>query len=148
MITRVAGALWICVVFSASAALAFRWIATDDRNGSAKRVGHVEVLKIPQFSVPIFKGGSLLGYAMIRVSTVATGGENVTSSYLSALVVDEAFRAVYKRNIENVSGPDKADIDELTASIVEAVNKKTGKALLESLLIQEWLFVGKQEARQ
>lgn len=125
------------------ATLHLGWLAAA---GDAPRPkGRVETAKLPPVSVPMLVDGQVRGYVIARFSVVTVDAD--PSLKVEAFVVDEIFRSIYSSAIRDLDGGDKTRMSGLTNGIVERVNSRLGRPFVRELLVQEWSWIGKQDAR-
>jgi hypothetical protein len=142
--------LWACAVMAgASYAAISMGLLQPGKEKSSHEDGKLETIKSRVISVPIINDGDIQGYVLAKFSVIAV------SSRLKALpikvdefVTDEAFRAIYNSSRHDFRNMQKMDLTALSSEIIERVNKRIGPGVLKDLLIQEFSFISKKDARQ
>lgn len=141
-----AASLWtsLILVCSTAAALHTGLLA---RNGEAARgQERSETVKLPTVSVPKLHDGEVKGYVVAKFSAVVVGGES--GSRVDAYIVDEAFRSIWERPLRELQGNEKGKLASLTQEVIERVNGRLARGKVQELLVQEWAWIAKQDARQ
>jgi hypothetical protein len=108
-----------------------------------------ETLNTPTISVPIMQGGTVVGYILAKFAVsvrlepgVTTGGR------LADLVADEAFKVIYEKSAEDVSDARKPALAALTKAIQDGINAREKKDRVQDVLIKEWSYLKKEDARR
>ncbi len=108
----------------------------------------VEDMKADMTSVPMVRGGEIIGYLIIQLS-FAVDKAIKEESKIEALpfVNDAAFRVIFGSSELDFRHLTRADIDQITAEITEEANKRIGKKLVRQTLVQQLNFVRREDIR-
>lgn len=141
--------VWIAAVtagatyFSATA----QFSASSNAESSAENF-NLEEVSTDMISVPMIRGGSIIGYVILQLSFEAD------RSLLEKLkvepkpfLVDAAFRSVYSNSESDFTKLKAKDIDALTETIAKEANKRIGGELVKQVLIQQLNYVRKEDIR-
>lgn len=108
----------------------------------------VEPIVTDMTSVPMIRGGEIIGYVIIQLTFEAD------KSMLETLklepkpyLVDAAFRVIYSNPQTDFTRLCASDIDDLTNEIAAEANKRMGGELVKQVLIQQLNYVRKEEIR-
>ena len=108
----------------------------------------LEEMKAEMTSVPMVRGGEVLGYVIIQLTFMLDRAALQTrkiepSAYLS----DAAFRSIYANDQVDFRRLRKSDIDDLLATIAAEANRQMGVDVVRRVLVQQMNFVRKDEIR-
>jgi hypothetical protein len=153
MMRMVAIALWVCgIMFGATGgALYFGLWKSVTLKALGSNGGHdkIETIKSRPISVPVLSGGQLEGYVIARFAVNVVSQQAKALDYkIEDIVTDEIFRVVYGTVGGDLRMDRKPDLLKISTSIVEQVNARTQPGIVRELLIQEFTFVTKQDARK
>lgn len=108
----------------------------------------VEQLRSEMTSIPMMRGGEIVGYVIIQLSFAAD------RALLAAKMVepepyisDAAFRVIYSGTDIDYRRLRPGDLDRLTTQIGEEANRRLGFALVRHVLIQQLNFVRREDIR-
>lgn len=104
------------------------------------------MLRTRNISVPVLDGGVVLGYVVARFEFSADSEVlKMTSVLPESLVADEAFKLIYSHDARVSRNTRKHDLEALTKSISDGVNKKVGERLVKDVLIETWSYLSKED---
>lgn len=149
MIKLIAAGIWVCAVTLASSYLAISWSTQPAAKASdVTTFGGLDYVTPSSISVPIIKAGAVEGYAIAQFVFTAQA-DILTNSTIPAKVifVDEAFKAIYSKSSFDFQNKNKRDLNALTKTIAENVNKRIGKDLVVDVMVESLNFVSKDQVR-
>ncbi|MCB1378728.1 MAG: hypothetical protein KDK89_10245 [Alphaproteobacteria bacterium] len=142
--------VWVAIVTAGSAFLSFEFVSSRDVSSSDQETEDrgVEELKTEMTSVPMVRGGEILGYVIIQLSFAADRArlEELNLEPVPYLV-DAIFRAVYSFPEVDFRRVRAKELDLLTESITKLANERMGGAVVRTALIQQLNFVRKEDIR-
>lgn len=149
MIRQVLAALWICAVVSGSAFASMKFGLHHLFDGSAKPVADtIDNVRARAISVPIMTKDQVMGYVLAgfvaRVNTAKAKKHHVR---IEDFLIDEGFRAVYETEGMNFQDMKKQYIERLTTTIATRINKRIGDDVVKEVLVQEFTYVSRKDAR-
>lgn len=149
MLKFVLAGVWIALVTAGSAYLAPLLAVSDPSSEpSGADVAGVEHLKSDMTSVPVVRGGAILGYVIIQLNFAARRSElEHLKLEPGPYLVDAAFRTIFSNPQIDFRHPRPSEIDTLTSEIAKAVNARVGADLVRDVLIEQLNFVNKDEIR-
>ena len=153
MMRMIAIALWVCgIMFGAAGGALYlglwKSVATKG-SGSHDGNDKIETIKSRPISVPVLSGGHLEGYVIARFAVnVASQQAKALDYKIEDIVADEIFRVVYGTVGGDLRMDRKPDLVKISLAIVAQVNARTKPGIVRELLIQEFTFVTKQDARK
>lgn len=150
MLKLVLSGLWVALVTGVSAYFAPVLVTAEsdggDQTGSA--VPELVELKTEMTSVPMVRGGEVLGYVIIQLSY------SVNKQVLEKLkiepqpyLVDAAFRGVFSSPQTDFRRVRASELDALTEKIATEANRRLGSNLVQQVLIQQLNYVRKEDIR-
>jgi hypothetical protein len=149
MIKIIGVGLWVCLV-TLAASYGAVYFSADKHVEVAKDTpaGKLETIKTRMISVPIVGDGALHGYVMMQfVFTMDAAAAKSMRTAPELIFADEAFKTIYVTNTPDFRNFRKQDLQGLTKTITDSVNKRFGAALVQDVLIQELSFVPKDRLR-
>jgi len=141
--------LWVCVVTLLSSYGAVLWVtgARAEREQDAYLEG-IEYQKVNPITVPMINNGTVEGYVIAKlVFTADARTLRNLSVGPSAFLVDEAFREIYTNQRVDFEKLNKYDLDEITKSIRNNVNKRLNADIVQEVLIEELNYVDRDDIR-
>jgi hypothetical protein len=141
--------VWAIVVTAASTYGSVYLAARNQVEDSALQQDEgVEELKSEMTSVPMIRGGDVIGYVIIQLSFEAdrrllAKKKLEPSPYLN----DAAFRVIFSNTDIDFRRLKPNDLDKLTADVASEANKRIGSELIRQVLIQQLNFVRREEIR-
>jgi hypothetical protein len=150
MIRLLVAGVWVCVVTLLSSYVAANWKPQRAAAAPApdKVEADVEPLKLRMLSVPVIHEGEHQGYVMVQFAVTADAGlAKHHARDFEMLVADAAFRSIYGQEDVDFRKLRKQDLTKITTAIVESVNRKAGKHLVNDVFVQELNYVPKSEVR-
>jgi hypothetical protein len=148
MIKMLAVAIWASAIAAIAGSLALHWQAAKASPQKAEAVEHAyEYRKSKVINVPIIADGALLGYVLVQFlyGLDTKAGEKVVISP-DAVIMDEAFRALYGDPRLDFRHLEKYDIDGLTKKLTASLNARLGDGMVKDVLIQDFSYMPKNEA--
>ena len=128
--------------------------ATVDFGGDSVAAGAVEEdagaedISTEMTSVPLVRGGVIVGYVIIQLSFQA---DRLLLEKLKIepkpYLVDAAFRTIYGAREVDFTRLRPGDMDLLTDGITRAANDRIGGKLVRQVLIQQLNYVRKEDIR-
>jgi hypothetical protein len=108
----------------------------------------VEELKSEMMSVPVLRGGEVIGYLILQLSFGADR-RLLAEAKLDPLpfMVDAAFRVIFGSTDMDFRRLRSKDLDDLTAAIARAANQRIGSDLVRHVLLQQVNFVKREDIR-
>jgi hypothetical protein len=149
MLKTVLIGVWIAAVTAgATYVSATMKLPLSGEAGAAGESSGVEEVATDMISVPMIRGGSIIGYVIIQLSFEADR-DLLAKLKLEPkpFLIDAAFRAVYSNPQSDFTRLKASDIDELTSSIAVEANKRMGGELVKQVLIQQLNYVRKEDIR-
>ncbi len=150
MIKLVAVGVWAILVTVGAAFGAIELgLVQSMLQGKGQLSARTETLNTPTISVPIMQGGTVVGYILAKFAIGVTLEPGTTSSgRLADLVADEAFKVIYQKSAEDVSDARKPALAVLTKAIQDGINEREKKSRVQEVLIKEWSYLKKEDARR
>lgn len=141
--------LWVIAV-TAGAAFSAAYLLPKGEEHAAEAVEDqgVEQLKAEMTSVPMMRGGEIIGYVIIQLSfaadrTLLAAKKIEPVPYIN----DAAFRVIFSDTDIDYRRLRPGDLDRLTKEIGEEANRRLGFALVRHVLIQQLNFVRREDIR-
>ena len=131
--------VWIAIVTASASYLSATMMVPSAGTGDAaqEELG-VEQITTEMTSVPMVRGGTIIGYVIIQLSFEA---DRAMLGKLKVdpkpYLVDAAFRAVYSNPQSDFTRLKASDIDDLTHTILTTANARIGGNLVRQVLIQQ-----------
>lgn len=149
MLKLVLTGIWVALVTAAAAYFSAGFMAQPDSAAdAAAKPPELEQVSTEMTSVPMLRGGVVLGYVIIQL------GYAVDKEKLAALHVepgpyltDAAFRAVFQNPQADFAQLRASDIDHLTEAIKSEANKRLGGDIVHEVLLQQLNFVRREDIR-
>nr|WP_255699720.1 hypothetical protein [Jiella avicenniae] len=99
-------------------------------------------------TIPMISHETIKGYILARfVYTIDGSVGNALKVPPDPFILDEVFRRLYSTDSFDFERPEKFDLTELTTSIRDAVNARFGQELLHELLVEQFDYIAKKDAR-
>lgn len=149
MIKLVLAGVWVCAVTLAASYFTLSWATQPAaKPANVSTFGGLDYVKPASISVPIIKNGAVEGYAIAQFVFSAPADMLTTVEVPAKVIfVDEAFKAIYASTSFNFLNNSKRDLEALTKSIAENVNKRVEKKLVLDVLVESLNFVSKEQVR-
>lgn len=148
MLKLVAVGLWVIIV-TAGATLGSVYMGKGggEDTSKAEDLG-VEELTSELTSVPIIRGGDVVGYVILQLSFAANRSA-LDQKKLDPMpyVKDSAFRVIFTSSDIDFRRLKPGDLDELTDAIAKEANRRLGMDLVREVLFQQLNFVKKEDIR-
>ncbi|MEQ1709825.1 MAG: hypothetical protein ABL908_00320 [Hyphomicrobium sp.] len=150
MIKLVAVGVWAIVVTVGAAFGAIELgLVQSMLQGKVKLTAQTGTLNTPTLSVPIMQGGTVVGYILAKFAVTITLEPGASSSgRLEDLVADEAFKVIFQQSAEEISDARKPALTALTKAIQDGINAREKKDRVQDVLIKEWSYLKKEDARR
>jgi flagellar basal body-associated protein FliL len=148
MIKMLAVAIWASVIAALAGSFAAHWQAAKASPQKADAIEHVyEYRKTKVINVPVIADGALLGYVLVQFlyGLDTSAGDKLAISP-DAVIMDEAFRALYGDSHLDFRHLEKYDIDGLTKKLATSLNARLGDGTVKDVLIQDFSYMPKNEA--
>ncbi len=147
MIKTIIAGVWVCAVTLTAVYLGYASV-NKSHDPSAKPTVKVEYLKLKPITVPVVSGASIEGYllAIIGCNIDRSALENKQLE-LNPIIQDEAFRVFYGIDSMRYKRPRNADLAEISKVLVDHLNQRLGGAVIKEILIEEWSYIPKENAR-
>ena len=150
MMRQLAAAVWICLVMAGSAYASMTFGLNRLFEHSPKTATEtIDTVRAKAISVPIINKDQILGYVLAGfVARIDATKAKKASVKVEDFLIDEAFRAIYETEGMNFQDMKKQYIERLTTTIATRINKRFGDDVVKDVLVQEFTFVSKKDARQ
>lgn len=150
MMRQLVAAVWICLVVAGSAYASMTFGLHRLFEHSPKTATEtIDTVRAKAISVPIINKDQVLGYVLAGfVARIDSTKAKKASVKVEDFLIDEAFRAIYETEGMNFQDMKKQYIERLTTTIATRINKRFGDDVVKDVLIQEFTFVSKKDARQ
>jgi hypothetical protein len=141
--------VWVIIVTAAATFGAVHLKSfTDAGEQSGQEDLGVEELKAEMTSVPMIRGGEIIGYLIIQLSfqadrRVLAEKQLEPMPYLN----DAAFRVIFASTDVDFRRLRGSDLDSMTAAITKEANARIGGEMIRQVLIQQLNFVRKEDIR-
>jgi hypothetical protein len=141
--------VWVIIVTAAATFGAVHLKSfTNGGEQSAQEDLGVEELKAEMTSVPMIRGGEIIGYLIIQLSfqadrRVLAEKQLEPMPYLN----DAAFRVIFASTDVDFRRLRGSDLDSMTAAITKEANARIGGEMIRQVLIQQLNFVRKEDIR-
>lgn len=149
MLKLVVLGVWVIAVTAAATfgSVYLKSTSSAGEPGASEDLG-VEELKSEMTSVPMIRGGEIVGYLIIQLSFAADRKileekKVEPAPYLN----DAAFRVIFSSTDVDFQRLGGSDLDKLTAGIAKEANARIGSELVRQVLIQQLNFVRKEDIR-
>ncbi|MGO8798179.1 MAG: hypothetical protein ACLQE9_18645 [Roseiarcus sp.] len=141
---------WACLMTLASSYAVTYWKGTQAKAAIAEQSSkNVEYKKTKEFTVPKIANGEIQGYIVAQLSyAVDVEVEKTISAPAEPFLVDEAIRYIYDDDSVDFNNLKKYDLQKLTKTLVQAVNKRLNGNLVKDVLIQEFNYMSKMEVKK
>ena len=141
--------IWVIIVTAAATFGSVHLKSMGDAGESAEQEDlGVEEMKAEMTSVPMIRGGEIVGYLIIQLSFQADR-RILAEKKLEPLpyLNDAAFRTIFASTDVDFRRLRGADLDKLTAAIAKEANARIGGEMVRQVLIQQLNFVRKEDIR-
>ena len=141
--------VWIAIVTSGATYLsATMMVPSPETAGNGHPKLGLEEITADMTSVPMVRGGAIIGYVIIQLSFEADRAKLAKLKLdPKPYLTDAAFRTVYSNTQTDFTRLHGNDIDALTAAIATTANASIGADLVKSVLIQQLNYVRKEDIR-
>lgn len=140
--------VWVIIATAASTFASVYLKPGPETAGEAAEDQGVEEIKAEMTSIPMIRGGDVVGYVIIQLSYAAdrrvlAEKKLEPGPYLN----DAAFRVIFASTDIDFRRLRGSDLDRLTAAVATEANKRIGGELVRHVLIQQLNFVRKEDIR-
>ena len=139
--------LWVCVVSLGSSYVAASFAAPSE--AATEKPTYFEGLdyrKTDPIAVAVIAENAIQGYVIARFVYTIDGK---TAASLAVppdpIILDEAFRSVYSTANFDFRAPERFDLAALTDHLRDSVNKRYGRDIVESVLIDQFDFMPRNQ---
>ncbi|MBO0661231.1 hypothetical protein LQ948_01480 [Jiella sp. MQZ9-1] len=99
-------------------------------------------------TIPMISDETIKGYILARfVYTIDGTIGNKLKVPPDPFILDEVFRRLYSTDNFDFDHPEKFDLKALTDGIRDAVNKRYGMKLVHELMVEQFDYIAKKDAR-
>jgi hypothetical protein len=143
--------VWASLVALGATYAAATWNsgATIEIVHSEKKLEGLEYRRPAAITVPMISDGKLQGYVVAKVVFTANAQDlHDFPIDPQPFVLDEAFRRIYTDGKVEFDHLSKYNLDDITSSIKDAVNKRLGSNLIVDVLIDQLNYVDKNSLKQ
>lgn len=150
MIKLIGVGLWAILVTAGAGFAAIEFgLVQKLLHGKGTSAERTEILTTPTISVPIMQGGNVVGYILAKFGVTIKGERTaLANGRLADLVADEAFKVIYERSAEEVSDTRKPAMAAMTKAIQDGINAREKNDRVQEVLIKEWSYLKKEDARR
>lgn len=151
MIKLIGIGVWAAIVALGSSYVMASVFAPAPEVGEPKEPTYFEGLdyrSTESVTIPMISNERIKGYILARfVYTIDGNVGNTLKVPPDPFILDEVFRRLYSTDSFDFDRPEKFDLTELTTSIRDAVNERFGMELLHELLVEQFDYIAKKDAR-
>lgn len=149
MIKLLLAGVWVCAITLGASYFAHSWSAQPvPTTSEVTYFRGLDYVKPASISVPIIKAGVIEGYAIAQF--VFTSPANLLAKMTvpaKVIFVDEAFKAIYANSNFDFLSNSKRDLDALTKTIAQNVNKRVAQEVVVEVMVESLNFVSKEQVR-
>lgn len=140
--------IWVAVVTAGVAFFSAGFFATPPEAADGEHAVTLEQLSTEMTSVPMIRGGQVLGYVIIQLNyAIDKAAKEKAHIDPMPYLVDAAFRAVYLNPQADFAKLRASDIDKLTEAIKAEANRRLGEGMVREVLLAQLNFVRKEDIR-
>lgn len=146
MMRLIVSCVWIGAVTATASYVSASWQLgqTEAAKPQAPLEG-LEHKKTQPINVPMIANGNVEGYVVAQFVYLAAPNDlKKLSVPPDVFIADEAFRTLYSGTLD-FRHLEKYDLTALTKSLVEKVNHRLGAEIIKSVLVDEFIYVAKNE---
>lgn len=151
MIKLIGIGVWAAIVALGSSYVMASVFAPVPEVGEAKEPDYFQGLdyrSTESVTIPMISNETIKGYILARfVYTIDGSVGNTLKVPPDPFILDEVFRRLYSTDSFDFDRPEKFDLTELTTSIRDSVNERFGMKLLHELLVEQFDYIAKKDAR-
>ncbi|MCB8838122.1 hypothetical protein [Aurantimonas sp. VKM B-3413] len=152
MIKLIGIGLWVCAVALGSSYLVATLVSPAAEAGAKPKdpdyFQGLDYKSTETVTIPMISREKLQGYILARFVYTIDGK---TAAELQVppdpFILDEVFRRLYSTDDFDFDRPERYDLNSLTDSIKEEINKRYGQKLIHEVLVEQFDYVPKNEAR-
>jgi hypothetical protein len=153
VIKLVGVALWICAatlgaVFYSFQSAGAKAEAEAEAETNPSMMGGLDYVKTDVMSVPLIRGGEVVGYFLSRlVYTVNPEEMKKLTVPAEALITDVVYSYVYSSPEVDFSRTDRLDLDAFRTKLRETINARVKQDLVQDILVEQVDYLTKAEIR-
>lgn len=149
MIKFIVAALWILGVTIGT--IFFSYSASGEKHDSVAEspfLGELEYMKTDMLSVPVVKGGEVVGYFLSRF-VYAIEPEKLKKLSLPAdtLLVDQLYTYLFSNPQIDFADPAGLDVAAMRTELRDSINERVGADLVHEVLIEQIDYLTKEQIR-
>jgi hypothetical protein len=142
MIKILAAGVWSCAVALGASWAAASWRAQPAPATVQAEAKDLELRKARPLNIPVVADGAVQGYVIAQFSfTVDKTAAKQLPVSPEAILLDEAFRAIYSDDRLNFRHLEKYDLDRLTKDLIGRVRQRLSSDAVRDVIVQEFNFV-------
>lgn len=142
MMKLILSALCACIASLGGAYGAMKYKSAAARPDEQRKEVKLETQKTRMISVPIIRQNDILGYIVARLEFVVDAALLKANGIpAESYVADEAFKIIYGRVANDFKSKQRQDLEAITASVAESVNKRMGNEVIKHVLVDSWTFL-------
>ncbi|MCA3554264.1 hypothetical protein [Aestuariivirga sp.] len=147
MLKLAAIGVWVILV-TAGATFASVYLGQPAGEPNSTEDQGVEQLTSELTSVPVIRGGDVVGYVILQLSFAADRAL-LAQKKLDPMpyIKDSAFRVIFTSSDVDFRRLKPEDLDKLTGAIAGEANKRLGMELVRHVLLQQLNYVKKEDIR-
>ena len=148
MLKLAALGIWI-ILLTAGATFASTYLIPRGGHSSVPSEDKgVEQISSDLMSVPVIRGGDVVGYIILQLS-FAADRSMLEQKKIEPLpfLRDAAFRTIFASTDVDFRRLKAGDLDRLSAAIVDEANSRLGEKLVRQVLLQQVNYVRKEDIR-
>ncbi len=141
--------VWACLVTAVAAYVTTSMLSGAEAKAPvADAFGGIDYVKLEPLSVPVIRGGAVIGYVVTRVVyAIDTSMQKKLGVPPDPFIADETFRTIYASDPVNPRTPEQYDLESLASRIQKDVNERLKGAVVRDVLIQQFDFVDRDQLR-
>ena len=151
MIKLIGIGVWAAIVALGSSYVMASVFAPTPEAGEEKAPTYFEGLdykSTDSVTIPMISNETIKGYILARFGYTIDGTVgNTLKVPPDPFILDEVFRRLYSTDTFDFDRPEKFDLTALTTSIRDAVNDRFGQKLIHELLVEQFDYIAKKDAR-
>ncbi len=149
MIQVIVCALLTCIVTIGAAFGMMTYNASGSEHAAEEKKVTLVSAKSRMISVPIISENKVQGYVVARFEYVADADLMKASKVPpESVLADEAFKIIYGSAGRDFRFAKKTDVEEVTASVREGVNKRWTAPVIKDVMIDSWSFLRNEEVKR
>lgn len=139
---------WAAAVTAGAAVASTFWHMVPAPHETSAMASETEGIKTDMLSVPVIRGGAVIGYLLIQLSFQVDHDQTTAAGFDPApFIVDAALRVFLTAHRIDVANIGRKTLDEWTDEIVRQANARLGRDLVKSVLVQQLNYVRREDIR-